>query len=432
MLIKTAAASVKYPSIGIVGAGIGGLTAANALLHKPDLVDRVSLYEQAPHFIPTAGAGFGLSPNGQICLSSIGIDGYRSLVHPFDRVKRMTKEGTSVTQESNVFQQLRERHGFGVAGCLRADLVDLLVDHLKQQQPQNSTPVHYSHALTRITPHQDKVDLEFANGHEDVVDLVIAADGIHSTISKQLNIDDAVPPIYSGANIIYGKIPQPDRFDSLREHPIFTPGAVVNGPGTGELIGFYAGAGSKRTFNTYVAQEPPPKRDEWNQGHAEEVDAIIAKFPSTHPIHEFSKLSATDGDLLHFGLYYRHHKKTWTHGRVVLLGDACHATLPYVGQGANQAMEDAITLADCLEQQDTYTVAYQEYYQRRFPRTKRVVQVAGLMHKLYHSEHWMMQTALDYLLRSVVKGGAFFKLLEREIVQECPVHDYRQYAPKEK
>jgi hypothetical protein len=44
----------------------------------------------------------------------------------------------------------------------------------------------------------------------------------------------------------------------------------------------------------------------------------------------------------------------------------------------------------------------------------------------------MMQTALDYLLRSVVKGGAFFKLLEREIVQECPVHDYRQYAPKEK
>jgi 2-polyprenyl-6-methoxyphenol hydroxylase-like FAD-dependent oxidoreductase len=81
----------KYSLIGIVGGGIGGLAAANALLHRPNLTDRVSvsIYDQASEFIPTAGAaGFGLSPNGQICRSSIGINGYRDVYQPVDTMKR--------------------------------------------------------------------------------------------------------------------------------------------------------------------------------------------------------------------------------------------------------------------------------------------------------------------------------------------------------
>jgi salicylate hydroxylase len=84
-----------------------------------------------------------------------------------------------------------------------------------------------------------------------------------------------------------------------------------------------------------------------------------------------------DEDVLHFGLYYRHHKKSWSNDRVVLLGDACHATLPYVGQGANQAIEDAVYLAACLDKQNDYNAAYEDFYRKRFPRTKRVVQMAG-------------------------------------------------------
>jgi salicylate hydroxylase len=209
---------------------------------------------------------------------------------------------------------------------------------------------------------------------------------------------------------------------------------VVNGPGTGEFIGFHVGSGEKKTFiwaTTYSSSDPPPKREEWNQGSSQELEYILAKYPHSHPIHDFAKMTAEE-DLLHFGLFYRHHKGTWTNGRVTLLGDSCHATLPYVGQGANQAIEDAIVLADCLARHEDYTGAYKDFYDRRFPRTKRIVQFSGLMHKLYHSENWFMQTALDFLLASMVKGGAIFKQLEKEIIDECPVKDYKRYAPTEK
>ncbi|KAL7528813.1 hypothetical protein ACHAXR_002650 [Thalassiosira sp. AJA248-18] len=446
MLVKVASSAVpKYASIGIIGGGIGGLTVANALMHRENLVDRVSVYEQADQFIPTAGAGFGLSPNGQICLSSIGIDGYHQLYHPFDRMARINAEGTQIKEESNIFRQLREKHGFGIAGCLRADIVALLVQRLEEYSTVQEQPIlQYSQKLTRIQPQHDKIELEFESGHQDVVDLVIGADGIHSKVAKSLNIDDN-PSIYSGANIFYGKIPQPDRLEYFQNNPIFCDHSVVNGPGTGEFIAFNVGAGGKKTFiwaSTYSASSPPdPKQhhqsgqddEEWNnQSNAQELEnSILSRYPQGHPIHDFAKMTVDD-DLLHFGLFHRRHKNTWSDsntGRAVLLGDSCHATLPYAGQGANQAIEDAIVLADCLDRNKDHISAYQEYYDQRFPRTKRIVQFASIMHRLYHSEYWFMHKALDILLKSMLRGGAIFSQLEKEIINECPIKDYRQYAP---
>ena len=422
MLIKEAALNAsKYSSIAVIGGGIGGLSVANALLHRNNLAARVSVYEQAKEFVPTAGAGFGFSPNGQICLSSIGINGYRKFCQPFDTLKRVTKDGTSVQQQASVFKQIRERHGFGIVGCLRADLVDLLANKLNEYERGS---LQYSEKLIGITPRLDKVELKFDSGREDAVDLVIGADGIHSTVAKLLDIDDETPPIYSGANIFYGKIPQPTSIDYLRDHPIFDEGSVVNGSGTGEFTAFHVGAGEKKTFiwaTTYSSPNPPPKREEWNQGNLKELEDILLNYPDSHPIRDFARLTGKD-DSLHFGLFYRHHRKTWSNDRVVLLGDSCHATLPYIGQGANQAIEDAIYLADCLERHNTHTEAYQDYYDKRFPRTKRIVQMAGWMHKMYHSESWFMHKALDVLISSAMKGGLVLKQFEREIIEECPVH----------
>ena len=146
-------------------------------------------------------------------------------------------------EQANVFQQLREKHKFGIAGCLRADIVDLLVDNLDSYDRGD---LQYSQKLIGIKPHLDKVELQFESGHEDVVDLLIGADGINSSVANILNIDDEIRPIYSGANIFYGKIPSDHEY--LRDHPIFDEGSVVNGPGTGELIFFHVGAGEKKTF----------------------------------------------------------------------------------------------------------------------------------------------------------------------------------------
>lgn len=226
MLMKTAS---KNYSIAIIGGGIGGLTAANALLHK-NLTNRITVYEKASHFIPSAGAGFGFSPNGQICLRSIGIGGFHKFCLPFNHMKRIDLNGRNVMCESNALQLIRERHGFGIAGCLRGDLIDLLSKELQRRDGE----LKYSQKLIGIDMKQDKVELKFESGHEDIVDLVIGADGINSTVAKLLDIDDKIPPIYSGANIFYGKIPNPNDHELLRSNDIFNEGSVVNGPGTGE------------------------------------------------------------------------------------------------------------------------------------------------------------------------------------------------------
>jgi salicylate hydroxylase len=440
-------ASSQRPSLAIIGGGIGGLTSACALLRKENLSSRVTVYDQASHFVPTAGAGFGLSPNGQVCLASIGITDYQStMLHPFNTIARLDRTGTAIVQQSDVLEQIRNRYGFGLAGCLRADLVDLLVRSLQEQQQQEqhhdgeTSAIRYSHKLIRIQQVADKVELDFENGHTDLVDLVIGADGIHSFVAKAMDIDHT-DPLYSGANIFYGIMDEWDD-DVPWQTPVLQGGLVntiLQGPGTGEFIAFRAGGGpsSKLVWvTTYVSSKPPTNNEEWDVAkQRSELDDVLRQYPSTHPIHELA--SRTDpGRMLHFGLFHRRHKSTWYRDRVVLLGDSCHATLPYVGQGANQAIEDAIVLADCLSKHMScpsssstsgHVTAFQEYYDRRFNRTKRVVNMANMMDKLYHSRNWFVQRSVDFLLSQFLKGGFIFKQIEKEIVDECPVKDYAKY-----
>jgi 2-polyprenyl-6-methoxyphenol hydroxylase-like FAD-dependent oxidoreductase len=479
---------LHHKSIAVVGGGIGGLAFANALLHKDNraygkregpVLERVTIYDQASHFSPTAGAGFGLSPNGQICLSSIGIDRYKDMLHPFDRAIRINQQGTMIRQESNVFEQLRDRVGFGIAGCLRSDMVRLLAEPFtnKNSQPMmvENDPFRrhkllYSHKLISMNPVQDKVELEFENGVRDVVDLVVGADGIHSPVAKMMNIDSS-DPIHAGSNIIYGKIENPDMidFESPLLHGNILNGAILNGPGTGEFLIFHVGPPERKVrvwVTTYASSASPPpalshhhhhhhhrqrEDEEWNEfsslssSSGDWIQETLARYPQEHMIHELAH-HTTPNNLLHFGLFYRQHKKTWFHhesNRVVLLGDACHATLPFVGQGANQAIEDAIVLADALFEtsttvddsssgtpRDGFREPFQQYYDQRFERTKRVVRMGNLLNKLYHSENNFFKWALDLFLTSLTRGGAMFKQLENEIVQHCPVKDYAKYRSK--
>jgi 2-polyprenyl-6-methoxyphenol hydroxylase-like FAD-dependent oxidoreductase len=103
-------------------------------------------------------------------------------------------------------KEIRDEYGFAPQGCLRADLVELLSKSLEGDS------LLYSHKMTNIQQDAHKVYLEFnQNGRlvEHDFDLVIGADGIHSQVAQQLEIDPS-PPVYSGANIFYGRIPNPD------------------------------------------------------------------------------------------------------------------------------------------------------------------------------------------------------------------------------
>mmetsp|Transcript_14146 Transcript_14146/g.34036 ORF Transcript_14146/g.34036 Transcript_14146/m.34036 type:complete len:376 (-) Transcript_14146:2198-3325(-) len=308
------------PSVAIIGAGIGGLTVANALLHK-QAVSRVTLYEQAPHFVPTAGAGFGFSPNGQICLASIGISPHQQqqLLHPFQTIARANDEGNDIVARSNAFEDLQSKFGFSIAGCLRADLVDLLVQTLNERHHQNtssssslSSPILYSHKLQAIQQTPEKVELAFENGHKDTVDFVIGADGIHSTVSKILDIDDS-PPIYSGANIFYGVIPDPDELlgsdidGHLSDNPVQSllrqDHTVIQYPGPGEFLSFRVGPPEHNKLIwacTYVSDGPPSKHtQDWDQAKnvQEELESkLLHQWPDHHPIHWFASMTPESND----------------------------------------------------------------------------------------------------------------------------------------
>lgn len=197
--VSTMSVSRKLPSVAIIGAGIGGLTLYSALRQNKGF-KKVKVFDQAAAFSPTSGAGFGLSPNGQMCLKSIGIN-CQEILHPFHSMVRLDKRG-NVKVSSNVFENIMSKYGFGISGCLRADLIQTLSE-------KAGDDLKYSHKLINIEDDTRSVKVSFENGYKDHFDVVIGSDGINSTVAEKLNIDKS-PPVYSNANIFYGVIPDPD------------------------------------------------------------------------------------------------------------------------------------------------------------------------------------------------------------------------------
>jgi salicylate hydroxylase len=249
-------------------------------------------------------------------------------------------------------------------------------------------------------------------------------------VAELLDIDHS-PPVYSDANIFYGVIEDPDKIDFV-DRLLAQDHAIIQGNNFGECITFRAGPNDKKVqiWAITYPSTAPSAREEWGatDPSSRELTSILSQFPSSHPFRELAS-HTTHGRLLHFGLFFRKHKDCWSKGRTCLLGDSCHATLPYVGQGANQAIEDAIVLAESLSGCKDHDEAFKLYFERRSRRTKRVVQMANWMGKLYHTQNPLLTTMRDFLFSSFFKGGMLSRAIEKEIVEECPipVEDFAKY-----
>jgi salicylate hydroxylase len=162
---------------------------------------------------------------------------------------------------------------------------------------------------------------------------------------------------------------------------------------------------------------------EWTgSNNQRELTRLLKRFQSSHPVHQCA--AATNQQrLLHFGLFFRQHRTDgWHRGRICLLGDSCHATLPYVGQGANLAIEDAVSLTICLEKSKfQIEPAFQEYYKKRFERTKRVVNMARYMGLFFHSEKPLIHAIRQRVIPWLMDSNMFFKMAEKELYENCPV-----------
>ncbi|UJR20543.1 hypothetical protein I4U23_023670 [Adineta vaga] len=406
-------------SVAIIGGGIGGLTLANSLIRSGL---SVSLYERTPHYISTAGAGFGFQPNGQISLAYIGLkNSIDKIVHPFLQWQLIDNHG-KVLSTSTRLSEYGERFGYYIGGAIRADLVNILKEPLEKNHS-----LHYSHKVIDIQQDSDGVTLSFENERDQKpvrVDMVIGADGIHSTVVKKI-FSQTELPIYSKENIFYGVIDNIDQHTSIS--PIVTQkNTLIQCFDKGEFICYRVGnQGQFMWAATYPSDTPPPASTdtEWTEmNNQRELTRFLTLFPSTHPVHQCAAETNIQR-LLHFGLFYRRHRDDgWHRDRIGLLGDACHATLPYAGQGANMAIEDAITLTLCLEKyQYEMKPAFEEYYKKRFPRTKRVVDMSRQMGLFFHSQNPLVHSIRQRILPKIMNSNLMMKFAEKELFENCPV-----------
>jgi salicylate hydroxylase len=335
--------------VAVIGGGIGGLTAALALHRRG--VD-VTVFEQAPE-LGEVGAGVMIQPNGARILERLGLG------------EELTRFGARLGEGSTYFRMdgmpvgpilTTDSAGWnGMFGMHRADLLAMLAGALPDGV------VRTGHACSRFEQDGTTARLGFANGATVTADAVVAADGIHSGLRN--NVTEPAEPVYSGSVAYRGllsaeKLPDwPVDISQLwmgeRKHFLVFPvrsGTLIN------YVGFIPR--EREALESWSAPGDPAALAEAFSGWDPEVEKLLSAVEST----------------FWWGLYDREPLVRWTKGRLTLLGDAAHPMLPHVGQGANQAMEDAVVLASLLARAGTGTVgqALTEYESIRRERTKAV------------------------------------------------------------
>jgi salicylate hydroxylase len=343
-------------TIAIIGGGIGGLFAALSLLR--DGFD-VHVYEQVktPREV---GAGIVLTPNASRLLRRLGFGAEldRTAVAPSAWRQRRWQDGSTLLL-SPLTQYVGPdgEHLFYTAH--RADVLAML---LAQIPPER---IHLGHRLTALEQRDSVVDLTFENGTRVTADAVIGADGIHSAVRRA--VLGAQAPEFTGCVAYRGLVP------AQRLAHLDLPEETQLWMGPGKHFVHYFVRGGLVNFVCLIDRDAWTE-ESWTQpGDPADVRAAYAGWhPQVRGI-----LEAMDETFV-WGLFDREPLPRWTFDNVTLLGDACHPMLPFLAQGAAQAIEDSAALAACVEKFGASKLpdAFQYYEAVRLPRTARIQLVA--------------------------------------------------------
>jgi 2-polyprenyl-6-methoxyphenol hydroxylase-like FAD-dependent oxidoreductase len=327
----------------VVGGGIGGLAAARALIGRGWDVE---VLERAPEF-GEVGAGLSLWANGVRALDALGLGDRvrdRAMVETSGGIRDSAGRWLSRTDVDEV-----ERRYGPVVMLHRADLLEVM----REAVPAEALRVGAE--VKDIRTAGDQVEVVHTGGVERA-DLVVGADGIHSAVRRSV-WPGAPEPVYAGYTA-WRLIAEPsERIDLGGETW-----------GRGERVGF-ATLPDGRVYLFGVASVPAGERNDGGRG---ELAELKRRFGGWHdPIPEL--LNATDPDaVMRHDIYELPPLKTFVAGRVALLGDAAHAMTPNMGQGANQALEDAVTLAALLDSHADVESALVAYDKERRPRAQAI------------------------------------------------------------
>jgi salicylate hydroxylase len=346
--------------IAIVGGGIGGVAAATALFQRG--MD-VRLYDQAPA-LTEVGAGVAIQPNGVRVLERLGLG--NELVRLGARwVDPQFRRSDGTYAAAMWPPDLASKIEF--YGMHRADLLAMFVSLL----PPGI--VNTGHRCVGFEQDDDTATVIFANGERATADVVIGADGIHSSLQQYVTTPSA--PLYSGSIAYRGVIPA--------ESVSWPKGAMRNWLGAGKhFLVFPVRANELVNYVGFVRSDEPLK-ESWSA--VGDRVALAREFAGWDPLVEaiISEVKTT----FRWGLFDREPLSTWTRGRLTLLGDAAHPMLPHAGQGANQAIEDALAVATVMSHADRASAprALLIYERLRRERTAGVQRMSRFNGALYEA-----------------------------------------------
>ena len=367
-------------SVAVIGGGIGGLTAALSLLKAGF---DVHVYEQT-HSLRDVGAGIQISPNASRILSRLGLTGASAMRGVTPLALRQRRWDDGFTLRSTPLGTAVERAcGSPYYQVHRADLLDALTELLPAGR------LHTGYRLTDLTENDDRILARFDNGRSIEAAALIAADGIHSTVRRMMFGGESAR--FTGC-VAYRGLVGAERLASL-ELPLESQ--IWMGPGRHFVHYFVRDA----TLINFVAII---ERDSWTRESwtaQAPLSEVLKEFEGWHP-QTRAILQAAD-EVFIWGLFEHAPLPQWSAGRVTVLGDACHAMLPFLAQGAAQAIEDGATLTRCLMKSAGRDIpgALRAYESLRLPRASRVQAASQDNRQRFHLPDGPQQRARDAQIR---------------------------------
>src|SRR5689334_18265938 len=341
--------------VAVVGGGIGGLAAGNAL-HQRGI--NVRVYEQAAA-LTEVGAGVALQPNGVRMLRRLGFgDELLRLGARWHDPQFLRADGSYAASmwPADLAGQIE------FYGMHRADLLAMLAARL----PPGI--IATGQKCVGFEQNDTRAVLIFANGDRATADVVIAADGIHSRLQQYVVAPSAI--VSSGSVAYRGVLPA--------ESVSWPKGAMRSWLGAGRHFLVYPLRADKLINCVGFVPTDEEMKESWSAPG--DPQAFAREFAAFDP--RVGSIIAQITHTFRWGLYDREPLAAWTRGRLTLLGDAAHPMLPHTGQGANQAIEDAVALATVLSHADRTSASralliYEQLRRERTAGVQRMSRVSG-------------------------------------------------------